>query len=203
MLSWIDRWNRKLHTYAGLYLLLFVWLFAVSGLLLNHSAWPAAQFWRERRQERFQRRVELAAAGAPLERARDVMRQLGIDGEIEWLAPRPGRFEFRVTRPGRVANIDVDLTNGVAIVERTTVNAWGVLNMLHSFTGVRGGRPEALRDWWLTMVWSGAVDAVSAGVIFLALSGIWIWFRSGQRRAAGLAALAAGVVACAAFLFGA
>jgi hypothetical protein len=37
-------WNRKLHYYLGLYFLFFVWLFALSGLLLNHS-WTFAGFW--------------------------------------------------------------------------------------------------------------------------------------------------------------
>jgi len=31
-----ERWNRKLHFYTGLFLLFFLWLFAFSGLLLNH-----------------------------------------------------------------------------------------------------------------------------------------------------------------------
>ena len=38
-----ERWNRKLHFYAGLFLLLFIWLFAVSGLILNHPKWTFAE----------------------------------------------------------------------------------------------------------------------------------------------------------------
>ncbi len=30
-------WNRRLHYYFGLYFLFFTWLFALTGLLLNHS----------------------------------------------------------------------------------------------------------------------------------------------------------------------
>ncbi|MDA0747822.1 MAG: hypothetical protein O2954_14970, partial [bacterium] len=46
--KWIELWNRKLHMYAGLYFLFFLWLFSFSGLMLNHSEWEFAQFWPRR-----------------------------------------------------------------------------------------------------------------------------------------------------------
>ena len=49
-------WNRKLHYYLGLYFLFFLWLFALSGLLLNHSSWTFAQFWPNRQVSTFERR---------------------------------------------------------------------------------------------------------------------------------------------------
>ncbi len=204
MLSLIDAWNRRLHYYFGLYLLLFVWLFAVSGLLLNHSKWRFAHFWPQRKQERFERRVQLAAGVSDIEQAKNLIRQLGIVGEIEWAAPRqrPRRFEFRAARPGRIVNVNVDAPTGVASVERITVNGWGVLNALHSFTGVRGGRPEATRDWWLTWLWSFFMDAACVGTIFIVLSGYWIWFRAERYRVTGLIALALGLLACGLFVAG-
>ena len=32
-------WNRKLHYYLGLYFLFFLWLFSLTGLMLNHQQW--------------------------------------------------------------------------------------------------------------------------------------------------------------------
>ncbi|HEX6070876.1 MAG TPA: hypothetical protein VFZ18_13670, partial [Longimicrobiaceae bacterium] len=37
-------WTRRLHYYLGLYFLLFIWLFSLTGLLLNHSDWGFAEF---------------------------------------------------------------------------------------------------------------------------------------------------------------
>jgi hypothetical protein len=175
----LESWNRKLHYYSGLYLLLFIWLFAVSGLLLNHPKWSAANFWPQRKQERFERPVQLAAGVSDIDQARSLMRQLGIAGEIEWTTPRQpaGRFEFRVARPGRMASVSVNVPAGVASIDQISVNGWGILNALHSFTGVRGGRPEATRDWWLTGLWSFSMDAVCVGIIFMVLSGYWMWLR--------------------------
>jgi len=204
MLSLIDLWNRKLHYYCGLYLVLFLWLFAVSGLLLNHSKWRSANFWSERKQEREERKVQLVTGVSDLEQAKNLMRQLPVAGEIEWTAPQqpPGRLEFRVARPGRIVTISADASTGVASVESITVNGWGIVNMLHSFTGVRSGRPEVTRDWWATRLWSFSMDAVCGGTMFMVLSGYWVWYRGGRRRVAGLVALAAGLAACGFFLFG-
>jgi len=51
------RWNRKLHFYAGLFLLFFMWLFALSGLLLNHPTWSFTEFWNNRKQTNYEREI--------------------------------------------------------------------------------------------------------------------------------------------------
>jgi hypothetical protein len=198
----LEIWSRKVHDYLGLYFLLFLWLFALSGLLLNHPGGPGSDFWASRKQEQLERPVRLDAAGTDLERARQVMAQLGIGGEIEWTVARQagGHFRFRVARPGRMYEIDVDQASSRAAVAQTTVNGWGVLNALHHFNGVHMGDARNSRDWWLTDLWTFSMDALSAGLILLLLSGIYIWFRSGRRRLAGLAALTLGLASAGFFL---
>lgn len=53
----LARWNRKLHFYAGLLLLFFLWLFTFTGLLLNHPSWSFAESWNNRRETNFERRI--------------------------------------------------------------------------------------------------------------------------------------------------
>src|SRR5438552_16365501 len=50
-----ERWNRKLHLYVGLFLLFFIWLFAFSGLLLNHPTRTFAEFWTNRKETNYER----------------------------------------------------------------------------------------------------------------------------------------------------
>ena len=92
-------WNRKMHYYLGLYFLFFLWLFAFSGLLLNHSSWKFAQFFPNRKVSKVERSIQPPTDASDMEQARDLMRQLGIHGEIEWTAPRSdaGRLDFRAT----------------------------------------------------------------------------------------------------------
>src|ERR1700722_10729722 len=142
-------WNRKLHYYLGLYFLFFLWLFAFTGLLLNHPAWTFAEFWTNRKQSVFERQIQTPRSGGDLDQARDLMRQLGIVGEIEWTATRsdPDTFDFRVTRPGHIFEIHADFNHRHAVVQSAGLNAWGVLHILHTFTGVRLADTRNQRDW--------------------------------------------------------
>src|SRR5215470_16879814 len=83
-----ERWNRKLHFYAGLFLLFFVWLFAFSGLVLNHPSWRFTEFWSNRVQSSYERDMVVPGPGGDLSQAHEIMRQLGMAGEILWTTTR-------------------------------------------------------------------------------------------------------------------
>lgn len=196
-------WNQKVHIYLGLYFLVFLWLFAVSGLLLNH-AWRFADFWPHRQQSTREQSVTVPNASADLLRAQDLMRQLGLAGEIEWTAtrPTPQRFEFRVQRPGRTAEVRVDLEKQSATIQDIRVNGWGVFRTLHTFTGTRANTPSAGRDWWLTKLWSFSMDALAVGLVLLVVTSVILAIERRDKWAGGAVALGLGVLACGFFVFG-
>jgi hypothetical protein len=197
-------WNRRLHYYLGLYLLFFCWLFTLSGLLLNHPRWEFAQFW-PRRIERITEHAIVPPRGASnVERARDLMTQLSLAGEIQWPAvpPAAGRLAFQVSRPGLTTDVDADGAAGRATVHSTALNAWGVFHVLHTFTGMAATESRHERDWALTTVWAFTMDAVAGGLILMVLSSYIMWFQLRPKRAGGILALMAGFAACAAFVLG-
>ena len=200
--SW-KSWNQKIHIYLGLYFLVFLWLFAVSGLLLNHG-WKFAEFWPQRKESRREQAVAMPGVGTDLLRAQDLMRQLGLAGEIEWTAarPTPERFDFRVQRPGRTVDVRVDVAKQSAAVQEIRVNGWGVFRTLHTFTGTRANAPTAARDWWLTTLWSLSMDALAAGLILLVLTSIALAFERREKWRGAAVALGLGVGACGFFVFG-
>ena len=108
-------WNRKLHYYVGLYFLFFIWLFSFTGLLLNHS-WKFAEFWPNRSVSTLERSIVPPTPTGDLQQAMDMMRQLGIDGEVEWTGTQKdsASLSFRVSRPGRTTDIKADLARGTA-----------------------------------------------------------------------------------------
>lgn len=196
-------WSRKGHYYLGLYFLFFLWLFSFTGLLLNHS-WRFADFWPQRKVSTFERNIEPPQGGSDFERARDVMRQMGIAGEVEWTISRPGSplFEFRVNRPGHNFNVTLNPIDRLAKVEETEVNAWGIMRSLHTFSGVRGGEKRNERDWILTTVWVLSMDAVSIGLILMVLTGFYLWFGLPAKRKGGIVAFILGTTVCGFFVFG-
>jgi hypothetical protein len=200
----LHRWSRKVHYYLGLYLLLFTWFFAVSGLVLNHAKWRIASFWERRQEATVERAIVVPHARGDVAIAHDVMRQLAIVGEIGETRRSAGGagFEFQVVRPGRVWKVEARLDSALAHVTEIRLDAWGVMDALHKFTGVRIDSPAATRDWWLTRLWSLAMDAVGMGLVVLVASGVYLWWRLAEKRAGGAVALALGVVCCAFVLSG-
>jgi hypothetical protein len=197
-------WNRRLHYYLGLYLLFFCWLFVFTGLLLNHSRWQFAQFWPNRVQRTTEHHFQGPVATSDVERARDLMRQFGIAGEIQWPTAQPasGPFAFQVNRPGLVIDVKADLGSGRATLQRNELNAWGVMQVLHAFTGVRAADMRNARDWTLTTVWALSMDAVAAGLIIMVFSSYIMWYRLNGKRRGGIIALLLGFVTCGAFVAG-
>ncbi len=201
-----ERWNRKVHFYIGLFLLLFVWLFAFSGLLLNHPAWTFAESWNNRTEKNYESAITALGPGitGDLAQAQEIMRQLEIVGEILWTTTRsdPNQFEFQVRRPGHYFFIKADLAQHRVAVRRAEVNLWGVVKVLHTFTGVQMDDPRNSRHWALTSLWAFSMDAVAAGLMVMILSSLYMWFERPRKRLLGAVVLGLGSLICGLFCVG-
>jgi len=199
------RWNRKLHFYVGLFLLFFLWLFAFSGLILNHPTWSFAESWANRKEMNYEKEITVPGpvAKGDLGQACDILRQLGIEGEILWTTTRtdPNQFDFQVRRPGHFFFIKADFAKKRVYVRQSDVNLWGVIKVLHTFTGVLDDPPNR-RDWALTTMWAYSMDAVAVGLIFMVLSSLYMWWELPPKRVPGAVVLAVGSLVCALFCVG-
>ncbi len=194
--------NRQIHTYVGLALLLFTLLFSGTGLLLNHH-WRFAEFWPQRTVLTEERRVQRPAAMGDVAVAQDLMRQLGLRGEINKTeAASDGGLLIQAGRPGENLKIEADLIAGRAPVERTQLNGWGVIQALHTFIGVSAAEPERKRDWWLTSVWSLAIDGVAIGLVLLIIGGMVEAWAANPARGALITIFVVGASACLVFVLG-
>jgi len=201
-----ERWNRKLHFYAGLFLLFFMWLFAFTGLILNHPTWTLPESWNNRKETNYVREITALdpEVKGDLGQAREIMRQIGIEGEILWTTTRtdPSQFEFQVRRPGHFFFIKADLAQKRVAVRQADVNLWGVIKVLHVFSGASIDDPRQSRDWALTTLWAFSMDAVAAGLIFTVLSSLYMWYELPQKRIPGAVALGLGSLICGLFCVG-
>ena len=202
-LATFETWNRKVHYYLGLFFLFFLWLFSLTGLLLNHGQWALAQAANQRTETRYEHTIQPPAGDTDLARARDVMRQLGLTGEIDLpaTAQAEGHLDFSVNRPSDASQVKVDLGAMRASVQHFENGGWATFRIFHTFSGSRFNAPETHRDWILTSAWAFAMDALCAGLIVMVLGSYYMWFRFKRKNLTlGILTLAAGYACCALFL---
>jgi hypothetical protein len=82
------------------------------------------------------------------------------------------------------------------------LNAWGVMWVLHTFTGVRMTDPKNRRDWALTNIWALCMDAIALGLIVMVGSSYYMWWILIRKRKLGVLALALGFASCGLFAIG-
>jgi hypothetical protein len=198
-----ETWNRKVHFYLGLYFLFFLWLFSLTGLMLNHGQWLISMAANERQETRYERSIQTPAGATDAERVSDVMRQLDLKGEIDLPATVPaGQLAFNVSRPRDASQVRVDLAQNRASIQHFDNSKWAAFRIFHTFSGSRFNQPSSQRDWMLTTIWVLAMDALAAGLIVMVLGSYYMWYRLKAKRRLGIIVLAAGFMSCAVFLAG-
>jgi hypothetical protein len=190
------RWLRDLHLYFGLFISPFILLFAVSVFYLNHGKLivptdvPADTYRDLQIPDGFDRLKGPEAVG----RARQILPQIDVAGEIGFLryVPHDRHLIFPVTRAGSEATVDVDLDARTAVVTRRRMGVWEAISYLHKMPGPHN---VAIRGNWIgTQVWRAFADATIYLLLFISLSGVYLWWAIKVERRVGFALLGAGAV---------
>ncbi len=200
----IYRWLLDLHLYFGLFVSPFVLLFAVSVFYLNHGKLrqgtppPAETFQNLNIPDGFDRLKGREA----IERARMILPQVGVSGEIGFLRylANDRRLIFPVSTAGLESTIGVDLDARSATVTRRTMNLWESLSYLHKMPGPHN---VAIRGNWVGIeVWRWFADATIYLLLFISISGIYLWWAIKAERRIGFTLLGAGMVTFFALVYG-
>jgi Uncharacterized protein conserved in bacteria len=194
------RLTRDVHLYAGLFVSPFVLVYAVSAMFLNHAFLP----WGGRLQPAALTRtiaVVVHDSGNSLDVAREVRRQIGVSGEIGYvnLQPPRHRLTFPIESPGRITNVRVDLASGMATIEQRESGVWDGMIQLHKMPGPHNANIRG--NWVFTRLWGWLADATVYLLMFLSVSGVYLWAVLKADRRTGLLFLGGGVLSFAAIVF--
>lgn len=173
----------------------FVLLFSVSVFYLNHGKLisedlPADTYQDLNIPDGFDRLKGPEA----VERAKTILPQVGVAGEIGFLRyiAQDRHLIFPVSKAGTEATVDVDLDARTAAVTRRSMSLFESISYLHKMPGPHN---VAIRGNWVgTRIWRVFADATIYVVLFISLSGIYLWWAMKAERRAGLVLLAAGAV---------
>jgi hypothetical protein len=190
-------WTRDLHLYFGLFVSPFVLLFAVSVFFLNHGRTPIDETTTTRVVIHDLQVPSGIAEAQGMERLRlaaEILVNVGVAGEISFIRwiPKERRLVIPVVKPGVETTIDVNVEARTATVSRRKTTTWETLSYLHKSPGPHSA---AIRGNWLwTRAWRWLADATVYLVLFLSMSGIYLWVALRSERKVGLILLVAGAV---------
>lgn len=193
-------WNRKFHIHIGLFLLLFIWLFSLSGLLLNHH-WEFSSFWEQREQKESVTALNLPLRPDSAALINAVIDELEISGEVTNVKYAADAVDFRVTSPGKGRELHVDLANGTVTQKEYSLNIWGKVRTLHTFNGVDKSNIEKPTNWLVTTIWKFAMDGIAMLLILLCVSSWVMWYKVRRDYRWGAAVFTVGSLASFYFVY--
>ena len=136
MISMLKKLLTKFHIYLGLFLLVDLWLFSLTGLFLSHPKWSVNDYQTESRWIETTASVTPAQGGDAPTNAEHYLAQLDLTGEVSNLREQENQFGFNVRRPGIEAQVTIDPRTGDVSLREKTTDAYGTLNTLHIFNGM-------------------------------------------------------------------
>lgn len=182
----------ELHSYFGLFISPFIIIFGISVLVLNHLNMVDKV---EPTQTIFERRLKLDRipyGTTDLATGKAIGDLLGITGEIDHVFKGKDNLSIGIIRPGLETNIKVNtLTDSVSIKQEKK----GVLRAtayLHKMPGPH--LAQFRKNAWFMKIWSILTDATVYLILFLTVSGIFLWYFLKMERKMGITATAVGAV---------
>lgn len=188
--------TRDLHLYLGLFVSPFILVFAVSVFFLVHA-------WLPRSGPSDRRIVSDLTLPADFEKlkgreqfdaARPLLTQAGVSGEILSIRqfPKERRFVISSGVPGRETVVEFLADSLSATVTARSTGLADATVFLHKMPGPHN---VAIRGNALFMEgWRWLADATVYLVLFVSLTGVYLWAVLETERRIGLALLAAGLV---------
>ena len=187
--------TRDLHLYIGLFLSPFVLVFAVSVFFLVHSPRSAKagseSTWMVS-DVPVNLDVESLKGLDQVNRLRPALARIGVEGEINFIRriPSEHRLIVPVVLPGLETTVDIDLAHRTATITRRVSGVSDAIVHLHKMPGphniaIRGNATYI-------QIWRWLADITTYGVLFLTLSGLYLWTVLRAERRVGVVLLGAG-----------
>jgi hypothetical protein len=189
---------RDLHLYLGLFISPFVLVFAVSVFFLVHSWRPGIA--SESSTTRVVPALPLPAdwqrlSGRPLiDALKPILERAGVRGEVGFIQHKvkEEKLIIPVMIPGRETTVTIGTTSGEATIVTRETGLADALVALHKSPGQHG--PNIRMNWFYMKAWRWMADATVYLVLFISVSGIYLWYVLRAERSAGLILLFAGAL---------
>lgn len=195
----VYRITRDLHLYLGLFISPFVLLFAISVFFLVHTWLPKVGV--EAYSTRVVSGLPLPAhvqtlSGRPLiDALKEPLEKAGVRGEIGFIRHmvQEETLIIPVTIPGRQMTVTIHLTNREATIITRETGLAEAMAFLHRSPGEHA--PAIRMNGAYMQAWRWMADTTAYLVLFISISGIYLWYVLRAERRVGFVLLFAGSMA--------
>lgn len=191
--------TRDLHLYLGLFLSPFILLFSASVFYLVHGhAYRPAPEQSDGSRTVSDVRVSPEIAALPgrgrVDALRPALEQLGVRGEIDFIrhVPKEHRLIVPVRLPDRDTVVELDYERGTATLTTRRQSFGDALVYLHKMPGPHNA--DVRGNSALMRAWRILADGTVYVLLFITISGIYLWATLKAERRIGLLLLAAGAM---------
>src|SRR5258708_35097457 len=189
---------RDLHLYLGLCISPFVLTFAISVFFLVHSWLP--RIASETSTTRIVSALPLPEdlqrlSGRPLiEALKPALEKADVRGEVGFVRhmAKEEKLILPVTIPGRETTVSITIATREAIIVTRETGLADALVTLHKSPGQHG--PDIRMNWFYMRAWRWMADATVYVILFISVSGIYLWYVLRAERWVGFILLLAGAL---------
>lgn len=187
--------TRDLHLYFGLFISPVVLVFAISAAFLVHAWLPGTTEQPASRTVGdlpVPAGIELLSSREQVNALRGVLDRLRVHGEVNFIhrISKEHRLVIPVIVPGREVTVDLNVETRSAAVTSRGESTWSAMIYLHKMPGQHNANIRG--NWVYLRIWRWLADATVYLVLFISISGIYLWAVLRAERRIGLALLAAG-----------
>ena len=190
---------RDLHLYLGLFSSPFVLVFAISVFFLVHAWLP--KFASETSNTRVVSALPLPGdlqtlSGRPLINAlKPTLEKVDVHGEVGFVRHmvKEEKLIIPVTVPGRQTIVTISIASHEATIVTRETGLAAALVTLHKSPGQHG--PNIRMNWFYMKAWRWLADATVYLILFISVSGVYLWYVLRAERSVGLILLFAGALA--------
>lgn len=164
---------QDLHLYVGLFISPFIIIFGVSILVLNHLNIvnnPAS----DKTIERKLKLQSIPYGNTDLGTGKAIGHLLHIEGEIDHVFKGKDNLSIGIIRPGLETDIKVNTLNDSVFIKQKEKGGLGATAYLHKMPGPHLAMFR--KNTVFVNIWSLFADATVYLIIFLTLSGIFLWY---------------------------
>jgi hypothetical protein len=183
---------RNLHVYLGLFISPFILVYSLSALAFNHEGWIARIAPFKQLPEIRTKLDIIPYDTSDLGTARAINRKLGIAGEIDFISKGDDFISYPVNKPGLKTLVRINTLNDSVFINKEKQGFTGAISFLHKMPGPHN---EKIRgNSVFIRFWSILTNSVVCILLFLGISGVFLWYFLKIERNMGLFAISLGII---------